>query len=54
MSASTVLIALTGCSYAWIAGEQFIRGQFWLGVMWGGYAIAQVALWHITKAGVSQ
>jgi hypothetical protein len=41
------LIAATGIAYAWIAVEQFWKGNVSTGIVWAGYAFAQIGLWRL-------
>lgn len=46
---SAVLIALVGLAYLAVSIDQFlIQHNFWNGIIWLGYAIAQAGLWHMT------
>lgn len=46
---SAILIALVGLAYLAVAIDQFlIQHNFWNGLVWLGYALAQIGLWHIT------
>ena len=46
---SAPLIALIGVGYAVIAGDQFFRGNPWMGVVFFGYALGNVGLWMLAK-----
>ncbi len=46
---SAWLIALTGAIYAYIAGEQFVGGKTWLGVVYAGYAFSNVGLYFLAR-----
>lgn len=46
---SSHLIALTGCIYAYVAAEQFFRGNPGLGIAYMGYAFANVGLYLVAK-----
>lgn len=49
---SAVLIALVGLAYFAVAIDQFcLQHNFWAGVVWFGYAVAQIGLWHMTIYG---
>ena len=49
---SALLIALVGFIYFAVAIDQFcIQHNFWAGVVWFGYAVAQIGLWHMTIYG---
>lgn len=39
------LIALTGLAYAWVAVEQFLRGNVPLCVVYAGYAFSNIGLY---------
>lgn len=43
------LIAITGFIYAYIAADQFWRGNPGMGIAYFGYAIANVGLWMLAK-----
>jgi hypothetical protein len=43
------LILLTGCIYAYVAGEQFVRGNVGMGVAYCGYAFSNIGLWMLAK-----
>jgi hypothetical protein len=50
---SAVLIALVGLMYFTVAiavaiDQAFIQHNFWNGLIWAGYALAQIGLWHVT------
>jgi hypothetical protein len=46
---SAVLIAIVGFMYFAVAIDQaFIHHNFWNGLIWFGYAVAQIGLWHVT------
>ena len=46
---SAILIAVVGFMYFAVAIDQaLIQHNFWNGLIWAGYAIAQIGLWHIT------
>jgi hypothetical protein len=46
---SAILIALVGLMYFTVAIDQaFIHHNFWNGLIWLGYALAQIGLWHVT------
>jgi hypothetical protein len=46
---SAILIALVGFAYFAVAIDQaFVQHNFWNGLVWLGYAIAQIGLWNIT------
>jgi hypothetical protein len=48
---SAILIALVGLMYFAVAVDQaFIHHNhnFWNGLIWAGYALAQIGLWHVT------
>ncbi len=46
---SAILIALVGFMYFAVAIDQMlIQHNFWNGIVWLGYAVAQIGLWHIT------
>jgi uncharacterized membrane protein len=41
------LIALTGLVYAWVAAEQFWRGNYGMATAYSGYAFANVGMWML-------
>jgi hypothetical protein len=46
---SAILIALVGVAYFAVAADQtLLQGNPWNGLVWLGYGIAQIGLWHIT------
>ena len=46
---SAILIAVVGFMYFAVAIDQaFIHHNFWNGLIWFGYAVAQIGLWHVT------
>ena len=46
---SSVLIALVGLIYFTVAIDLgLFQQRYWHGLVWAGYAIAQVGLWRIT------
>ena len=46
---SAVLIALVGLMYAAVAIDQaLVQHNFWAGVVWFGYSVSQIGLWHMT------
>lgn len=46
---SAILVALVGLIYTAVAIDQaLIQQNFWNGLIWAGYAIAQIGLWHTT------
>ena len=46
---SSHLIALTGCIYAYVAAEQFFRGNPGMGIAYFGYAIANIGLYWLAR-----
>jgi hypothetical protein len=46
---SSWLVAFIGTVYAYIAAEQFYRGNPAMGIMYAGYAFSNVGLWWLTK-----
>ena len=46
---SHTLIALIGIAYIWIGGEQWLKGNWGVGVMFLGYAIGQVGVFLQAK-----
>ena len=46
---SAILIAVVGLIYFAVAIDQaLIQHNFWNGIIWFGYAIAQTGLWNLT------
>ena len=46
---SSLLIALVGLIYFAVAIDLgLIQHKFWHGLVWFGYAVAQIGLWRIT------
>ena len=46
---SAILIALVGFMYFAVAIDQaLVHHNFWNGLIWLGYALAQIGLWHVT------
>jgi hypothetical protein len=43
------LIAATGIAYAYIAIEQTYKGNLSTGMVWAGYAFAQIGLWKLAS-----
>jgi hypothetical protein len=43
------LIVLTGLVYAYVAGEQAVKGNVAMGVVYAGYAFANVGMWMALK-----
>jgi hypothetical protein len=41
------LICLTGIIYAYIAAESAFRGNWPMGIVYSGYALANVGLWSL-------
>lgn len=46
---SGLLIALTGLIYAWIAADQFWRGNPGMGIAYLGYAVANIGLFMLAR-----
>jgi hypothetical protein len=46
---SSWLIIVTGLIYAYIAGEQAVRGNLWLAVVYAGYSFSNVGLYMLAK-----
>jgi hypothetical protein len=44
---SAWLIVVTGLIYAYIAAEQFIKGNSGMGITYAGYAIGNIGLWRM-------
>lgn len=43
------LIALTGLIYAWIAADQFWRGNPGMAIAYAGYSVANVGLFLLAR-----
>jgi len=43
------LIILTGCVYAWVSWEQFLKGNDGMGIAYAGYAFSNIGLWMLAK-----
>jgi hypothetical protein len=43
------LIALTGLIYAYVAVDQFIRGNSGMGIAYAGYAFSNIGLWRLAS-----
>lgn len=43
------LIALTGLAYAWVAFEQFRKGNVNLAIVYTGYAFSNIGLYLLAK-----
>ena len=43
------MIALTGLIYAYIAGEQFMKGNPHMAIVYAGYAASNVGLYLLAK-----
>jgi hypothetical protein len=41
------LIVLTGLVYAYVAAEQFFKGNSGMGITYAGYAFANIGLWRM-------
>lgn len=46
---SRPLIMLVMCIYAFVAGEQLMKGNYPGVVMWGAYSVANLGLYWMTK-----
>jgi hypothetical protein len=46
---SSWLVAGVGIVYTLVAIDQTFKGNLPMGIMWGGYAFAQIGLWMMTK-----
>jgi hypothetical protein len=44
---SAWLIIVTGCIYAYIAGEQFFKGNLYMAIVYSGYAFSNVGLYML-------
>jgi hypothetical protein len=43
------LIAVTGVIYAYVAIEQFLKGNVGMGLAYSGYAFANIGLWKLAS-----
>lgn len=43
------LIAFTGCVYAYVSLEQFLKGNIGLGIAYAGYSFANVGLYMLAS-----
>ena len=48
---SAWLIAVTGLIYAYVAGEQAVRGSNLLAIVYAGYAFSNIGLYFLTRQG---
>jgi hypothetical protein len=46
---SAWLIIVTGCIYAYVAGEQFSRGNVGMGIAYAGYAFSNIGLYLLAR-----
>lgn len=46
---SSWLIILTGAIYAYVAGEQFARGNVGMGIAYTGYAFSNIGLYLLAR-----
>lgn len=46
---SAWLIALVGVVYAYVAGEQIVKGHWPLVIVFAGYAFSNVGLWWLAR-----
>lgn len=46
---SGTLIAITGVIYAFVAGDQMVRGNTGMGIAYLGYAFSNIGLWMLAK-----
>jgi len=44
---SAWLIIVTGCIYAYIAGEQLVKGNVYMAIVYSGYAFSNVGLYML-------
>lgn len=44
---SAWLIIVTGCIYAYIAFEQFLKGNMYMAIVYSGYAFSNVGLYML-------
>lgn len=46
---SAWLIIVTGCIYAYVAGEQISRGNVGMGIAYAGYAFSNIGLYLLAR-----
>lgn len=44
-----VLIAITGCIYAWVAADLAWRGRYDLAIAYAGYAFSNIGLYYAAR-----
>lgn len=44
------LIIATGCVYALVSWDQFVRGNDGMGIAYAGYAFSNIGLWMLAKS----
>lgn len=49
MDDSKALIAAIGVAYLYIAFRQYMKDDPWVALMFAGYAVSQLAIWHQAK-----
>lgn len=47
MSFEHYIVGATGIGYATVSALRFSKGDFNNGMVWGGYALAQIGLWRL-------
>jgi hypothetical protein len=48
-SMSGPLIIVTGCIYAYVAWEQFLKGNDGMALAYMGYSVSNIGLWMAVK-----
>jgi hypothetical protein len=48
-SMSAPLIIVTGCIYAYVAWEQFMKGNDGMALAYMGYSVSNIGLWMAVK-----
>ena len=44
-----VIVGATGVGYAIVGALRFYKGDYDNGLVWAGYALAQIGLWRLIK-----
>lgn len=48
---SPLLLAFVALIYGYVAADQALQGRGWMALVWAGYAVAQIGLVMVTRAG---
>ena len=43
------LLAIVTLMYLGVAADQFAKGQSWMGLVWAGYALANIGMMGVVK-----